>query len=135
MSKTIRSKVRKIIANRRRFRRLKVAREAKLIVGLLSGEGARREHMIGQTCDISDEGMAILLPVISPKQRALLTVGTRARVVVALPLKTLQMDVTVVRSEFLDARDAGAGQAIAIEINRILGDNKAAYKEYLDSLQ
>ena len=134
MTKSIRDRIRKLVEERRRFKRLKAARETKLVASVTSGVGVRREHMIGQTRDVSEEGLSILFPVISPKQREVLIPGSRARIALALPAETVMVEVDIVRSAPLVSHDVERGHTIAVAIKRILGEDKGGFKKYVSSL-
>ncbi len=134
MSKKIKTRLRRIVAERRQARRHKAARSVRLLVGVASETEVGGEPVTGRTRDLSETGISISLPALNPDRPDFADVGSTVRVLLALPTATVGMYADVVRGEQLDEKDAGKGRLIAVRITRISAGDEARYKEYLRTL-
>jgi hypothetical protein len=130
----VRNRLRKLLTNRRQARRHKAQREVSLLVGMTIGEGAEIELVTGRTRDLSQTGLSMSLPLNS-RQRELVRVGSAVRILLMLPVRTVNIRAEVIHSEPLDEHDPDKGGLIGVQITQMASDDETSYKEYLDSLK
>lgn len=127
----IRSRIRKLLANRRQARRHKAEHKVSLIAAVALGEGANSELITGRTRDLSNTGLSLSLPITDEHQRTLIAIGETIRILLALPGKTVQLHGTVVHSQ----AHSESNQIIGVKVTEMYADDKTAYAEYLYSLR
>jgi hypothetical protein len=68
-------------------------------------------------------------------QRELLTEGAKVRVLLVLPMKTVNIKAEVVHSHSLDELDPDKGQLIGVHILQMSSEDEEYYSEYLALLK
>lgn len=127
---SVRTRMRRFLANRRKARRLKAENEISLVAGVTLGEAESAEFITGRTRDISKTGLSLSLPV-TDLQRSLAAVGKSVTILLVLPTKTIHMQGDVVRSESIGE----SNQIIGVQVTKINDSDKPSYEAYLSSLK
>ena len=130
--RTIASRLRELVGNRRRAPRHKV--RLPVFVSLLdTATGDAPAGVAGQTCDASESGLAVILPAIRVGDRYLAGDGVTLRLTLKLPDASARLYGTPVRYERLEDGEPDAGFLVGIHLN---GDgDRALLSEYLKSLK
>lgn len=141
--RSVTSRLRKYVGDRRRTFRRDARFEARLpfTISLISAAGeppgdfTDSPSLSGQTRDISERGLMLLLP--SPRIRsAYLTVSDMyLGVSLELPGGSIRMVTTPVRFEQLSAKEAGFGYLLGVRIIRMREGELDLYLEYLNTLE
>ena len=135
MTKSVRSRLKTIVANRRRARRYQTRRAIALIAGITFETGAGTELVTGRTRDVGKDGLSLSLPIDDQRWRAVSAVTGSVRVVLALPDRTVNLSAAIIHSRLLDITDPDRGRLVGLRITQISPEDQQVYKEYLDSLQ
>ena len=128
---TVRDKLSRFLTDRRQAKRLKAQREVSLVVGIAIEGG--NEVATGRTRDLSETGLSMSLP-LDHRQREQVVTGAIARILLALPEKTVSMRAEVIHIEPLDEHDPDKGSLLRVQLTHFDVDHKAIYIEYLSSL-
>ena len=134
--RTIASRLRELVGNRRRAPRHKV-RLAVFVSLLDSSPGAPPAGGVaGHTRDASDTGLAVILPVIRLGGRYLVGDGVTLRLTVKLGEQSARLYGTPVRYERLDeeAQDGQTQPGFLLGIRLHEDGDRAMLSEYLKSL-
>jgi len=130
--RTIASRLRELVGNRRRAPRHKV--RLPVFVSLLdTATGDAPAGVAGQTCDASESGLAVLLPAIRVGGRYLAGDGVTLRLTLKLPGASARLYGTPVRYERLEDGHPDAGFLVGIHLND--DGDRALLSEYLKSLK
>ena len=130
--RTIASRLRELVGNRRRAPRLRV--RLPVFVSLLdTATGDAPAGVAGHTRDVSESGLAIILPAIRVGGRYLAGDGVTLRLTLKLPDASARLYGTAVRYERLEDGQPDAGFLVGIR----LGDDgdRALLSEYMKSLK
>jgi c-di-GMP-binding flagellar brake protein YcgR len=126
------NRLRKIVANRRRARRYRVQRRVRLVFSLtVVGDDARTRVMPveGYTRDVSDGGLALIVPSLRVGEAFLTDSSCRLRIVLLdLPTGEIEIEAMPVRYEELAAGD---GHLIGVKITRISDGDRSRLVQYL----
>ena len=134
MTKTVRSRLKAIVAERRKARRHQTRRAVALVAGVTFETAEGTELVTGRTRDVGKAGMSLSLPV-NGRQQELLTVNGNASVVLALPKRKIILSATVMHSQLLAVNDPGRGMLVGLQIAQISPEDRRAYEEYVNSLK
>lgn len=136
--RSIAARLHRFIGNRRRAPRYKL--RLPLSISLLdvrsSANGARTRSpaLEGYTRDLSETGLAIILPAIRIGENYLMGEGRTLRVVLELPTAPVEMKVVPVRYERLDESETEKGYFIGLSINEMSDHDRESFVEYLRSM-
>ncbi len=131
--RTIASRLRELMSNRRRAPRYRV-RLSVFVSVLDSAQGAAPAGVAGHTRDVSDGGLAVVLPAIRVGDRYLAGDGTMLRLTLKLPDASARLYGTTVRYERLEGDgQTDAGFLVGIHLNE--DGDRALLAEYLKSLK
>src|SRR4051812_41414399 len=105
MTKSVRSRLKAIVTNRRQARRYKTRRAVALIAGLTFGRRGGTGLGRWRPRDGGRTGLSLSLPIDDKRWRELLAVKRSARVVLALPSGKINLSATIIHSRLLDVTD------------------------------
>ena len=132
---TIVKRLRRFVADRRHATRCQVQRKARLIFTITVLEGGARERTMpveGYTRDISESGLAIIVPSLRVGNAYLTKSDCKLRIVLLnLPVGEVEIEATPVRYEDLGEGD---GHLIGVQITRISDSDRARLVQYLNTL-
>jgi hypothetical protein len=130
--RTIASRLRELVGNRRRAPRLGV--RLPVFVSLLdTATGDAPAGVAGHTRDASESGLAVILPAIRVGGRYLAGDGVTLRLTLKLPDASARLYGTPVRYERLEDGQPDAGFLVGIHLND--DGDRALLSEYLKSLK
>jgi hypothetical protein len=137
------SRLRKYVGDRRRAlrREARFAAHLPFTVSLLSTEDEPTENfhnmpsLEGQTHDISERGLTLLLPSSRIRSVYLTVSDIYLGISLELPTSPVGMITTSVRFEQLSAKDAGFGYLLGVRIIKMQEGAQERYMEYLSSLE
>jgi hypothetical protein len=131
--RTIASRLREMVGNRRRAPRLRV--RLPVFVSLLDATpGAPpAAGVAGHTRDLSESGLGVVLPVIRVGDRYLVGDGVTLRLTLKLPTVSARLYGTPVRYERLEEGHADAGFIIGIRLTE--DSDRTLLSDYLKSLK
>ncbi|HEX8500272.1 MAG TPA: PilZ domain-containing protein [Pyrinomonadaceae bacterium] len=133
--RTIASRLREMVGNRRRAQRRAV--RLPVFVSVLDGaQGAAPAGVAGHTCDASDGGLGVVLPSIRVGDRYLAGDAVTLRLTLKLPDASARLYGTPVRYERLEGGGDGqpaAGFLVGIRLND--DGDRALLAEYLKNLK
>jgi PilZ domain-containing protein len=133
-TRTIVSRIRAFIGNRRRARR----HPARLTCSLtpadrhvtLNGYG-RTKWMDGHTSDMSSTGLGVIVPAIRIGEHYLVGDERKLRLRLDLPIGPIEMQVKPVRYESLEETDSENGYVIGVQIIAMVDTDRTAYDKFL----
>lgn len=97
--------------------------------------GARRvKALAGHTLDLSDSGLALIVPAITLGEHHLVGENRSLDVKLELPGGPVEMQVTPVRYESLDEHATETGYLIGAKIATMPEADRARFSEYLATL-
>jgi hypothetical protein len=135
MTKSVRSRLKTIIANRRQARRYQTRRGVALIAAITFETGAGAELITGRTRDVTETGLSLSLPIHDKQQQELMKVNASIRVVLALPGRKINLSATIIHKHLLEVTDPNRGMLVGLQIAQIAAEDQQAYKEYVASLK
>ena len=136
-ARTIVSRLRKFVGDRRRTRRQRVRLALSISIAspAKSLTGSRRTvSMDGHTYDLSANGVAFIVPAITLGEHHLVGENRSLKVQLELPSGPVEMQVLPVRYERLDEHKSETGYLIAVKIVGMLEVDRAKYGEYVSTL-
>jgi c-di-GMP-binding flagellar brake protein YcgR len=126
--------LRKFIGERRQFPRREAQRKARLVFTVaVAGGGAftRTVPVEGYTRDISESGLALVVPSLRSGS-VYLTAGSKLRIVILnLPTGEVEIEAAPVRYEELPE---GEGHLIGVRITQISDRDRARLAQYIKTL-
>ena len=142
MFETLRSRItrlREIVADRRQGTRLKAQRQARLLfnISIIGDESVEsRTQLIplaGFTRDISETGLALIVPSLRSGDRYLVDEGCKLRVVlVDLPTGEVEIYATPVR--YIQLPEPETGYLIGVQITEMNENDRTRLLQYLKTL-
>jgi hypothetical protein len=136
-ARTIVSRLRKFVGDRRRSRRQRVrlAISISIVSPAKSIKGSRRiVSMDGHTLDLSANGMALIVPAITLGEHHLVGENRTLKIQLELPLGPVVMQVLPVRYERLEELASESGYLLAVKIVGMSDDDRARFAEYVAGL-
>jgi hypothetical protein len=136
-ARTVVSRLRKFIGDRRRSKRQRVrlALSISIVSPAKSLTGTRRTiSMDGHTLDLSANGMALIVPAITLDEHHLVGENRGLKVQLELPAGSVEMQVNPVRYERLEEHSSETGYVIAVKIVKMSEEDRAKYSEYVSIL-
>ena len=129
------NRLRRLIGDRREAPRCQAQRKARLVFSVTVLEGGARERTMpveGYTRDISESGLALIVPSLRLGSTYLTNSDCRLRIVLLnLPVGEVEIEATPVRYE--DLGEEG-GHLIGVRITKIKDSDRARLVEYLKTL-
>jgi hypothetical protein len=136
-TRTLVSRLRQYVGDRRHSRRRSASLRFSLSLASPANalNGSRRVNsMTGQTRDVSERGLALIVPVITLGDHHLVGENRSLNVSLELPEGTVLMQVTPVRYERLDEQASETGYLLGVKITTIQAEDRARFEEYVASL-
>ncbi|MDQ2921847.1 MAG: PilZ domain-containing protein [Acidobacteriota bacterium] len=136
-ARTIVSRLRKFVGDRRRSKRQRVRLAFSISIAspAKSLKGSRRTiSMDGHTFDLSRNGMALIVPAITLDEHHLVGENRSLKVQLELPVGPVEMQVVPVRYERLEDNRSEMGYLIAVKIIGMSEEDRAKYAEYVSTL-
>lgn len=137
-ARTIVSRLRRFIGNRRHVRRREVHLPFSMSVAdrRIRPNGARGVPSIdGHTLDISATGLALNVPTIRIEEHYLVGDSRRLQLKLELPDGPVKMLVAPVRYESLDEHQTETGYAIGVRITEMAEQDRINFNEYIKHLK
>ena len=125
------SRLRRFIGNRRRCRRVRARLTFTLSLSdpRVNSNGARRlPSLNGHTLDISNTGLALIVPAIRIGEHYLAGADRRLHVKLELPSGPVEMKVATVRYESLED---GSGYLIGARILELSDTDRVSFEKYV----
>src|SRR3982751_3720279 len=116
MTKSVRSRLKTIVANRRQARRYRTRQAIALVAGITLETEAGTELITGRTRDVTETGLSLSLPIADRQQQKQMAVNVSIRVVLALPSGTVNLAAKIIHSHLLSASDPGRGMLVGLHI-------------------
>jgi PilZ domain-containing protein len=128
--------LRRSIANRRRAARRKAQRKARLMISVsLTTGGETTMPLEGYTRDISEDGLAIIVPSLRVGDTYLNSEDCTVRVVLLeVPAGSVEIYATPVRYQYLEVSGPEEGHLLGLRITKMSDEDRARYDRYLRSL-
>lgn len=133
LRKTIKDRLRKVLKDRRRARRYRAQHAVSFIIGIALGGGDETKIITGRTHDLSETGLSLRLPWLDEQLQELAIPGASARLVLALPARTVQMQAQVMHSRPLYSGDVERGHLLGCRITGMSAEDESLYRQYLNS--
>ncbi|HVF55373.1 MAG TPA: PilZ domain-containing protein [Pyrinomonadaceae bacterium] len=134
LMRAIANRLREVVGNRRYAPRYRVRLAA--AVSLLDARArAHPASLEGHTHDISDAGVALILPAIRVGDRYLTGEGQMLRVMLKLPEAAIQLHGVGVRYERLEKDGENKGYLIGVHIEAMSDTDRAFFDEFLKTLK
>lgn len=137
LARTIVSRLRAFIGNRRRARRHSVRLPVSVTPSdrrISSNGSGRVRWMEGHTSDVSATGMSVVVPAIRIGEHYLVGHDRRLHLRLDLPMGPLQMEVKPVRYESLEEDEVECGYVIGVTIIAVDENSEAAYADFVQRL-
>lgn len=136
-ARTIVSRLRQYMGDRRHSRRRNIS--LPFCLSLISAakplNGGRKLSSIeGHTLDLSERGLALVVPAIRLGEHHLVGENRTLNVKLELPDGPIQMQVAPVRYESLEEHETETGYLIGARIVTMAEEDRARFSEYLASL-
>jgi c-di-GMP-binding flagellar brake protein YcgR len=126
-------RLRRLLGDRRQFKRLEAQRNARLVFSVTLGEytASRTMPLEGYTLNISEAGMALIVPTIRLGSLYLTAAASLRIVILDLPTGEVEIEATPVRYKNLGE---GKGYLIGVRIAQISDEHRARLVQYLNTL-
>ena len=132
--RSIASRLRQFVADRRRAPRYKV--RLPVLVSLLdAASSAQPANASGHTRDVSEDGLAVILPNIRIGDRYLVGDAVKLRITLKLPDSQVRIYGTPVRYERLEEGQPDTGFLIGIRLDEAPERDLALLYDYLKTLK
>jgi PilZ domain-containing protein len=138
LARSLVSRMRQMVGVRRNSKR----RKARLTFSLSLASPAknlngtrRRISMDGHTSDLSEDGLALIVPSITLDEHHLVGENRSLNVSLELPVGSIEMQVSPVRYESLEEHKTETGYLIGTKIVRMSDEDRAKFAEFVASLQ
>ena len=135
--KSIARTLRRSIANRRRAARRRAQRKARLMISVsLSAGGETTMPLEGYTRDISEDGLAIIVPSLRVGDKYLDSDDCTVRVVLLeVPTGSVEIQAEPVRYQQFDVSDSEKGHLLGLRITHMSDSDRSRYEMYLRTLE
>lgn len=138
LARSIASRLRRYAGDRRHAKRVKARLDFTLsLVGpALSSNGRKRVISIkGHTLDLSDTGLALIVPSIIVNEHHLVGENRNMYLTLELPDGPIEMNVTPIRYERLDDHPTEIGYLIGVKLVNGEERDRLKFSQYLSELQ
>jgi hypothetical protein len=139
--RSIISQLRQHVGNRRAAPRYATHLEAALILSVSFGESRNRAsagdaplRLAGYTRDISESGMALIVPAIHISGQYLTTQNRTLEITLKLPDGPIHLQATPVRYNPLDNDAKDTGYIVGVRITNMSEADRARYNAHLEKL-
>ncbi|MDT5120630.1 MAG: PilZ domain [Acidobacteriota bacterium] len=136
----IANRLREFVGNRRRAPRYRIRLEAEMTLGAsLPGaktsaeRSGQRLKLAGYTRDISETGMAIIVPTIHIGGQYFTDSNRKLQIVLTLPTGLVELHGRPVRYAPLEEGAADAGYLIGVRIESMSDDDRARFKAHIET--
>jgi hypothetical protein len=136
-TRTIVSRLRQYMGDRRHSKRLKVRLRFRLSLASPAKNlnGTRRIiRLEGHTLDLSENGLALIVPAITLDEHHLVAENRGLNVELELPEGPVEMQVAPVRYESLQDHKTETGYLIAVKIIGMSEEGRIKYAGYISTL-
>jgi hypothetical protein len=136
-TRAIVSRLRQYVGDRRHStrRKARLAFSLSLISPTKNLNGTQRiSSMAGYTLDLSENGLALVVPAITLGDHHLVGENRSLSLKLDLPDEPVVMQVTPVRYERLEEHASGTGYLIGVKITLMDEESRARYAEYVANL-
>jgi hypothetical protein len=100
-----------------------------------TGADARTRLLIGSTRNVSETGLAIVVPTLRVGSDLITEENCTLRIVLDIyPEGVVEMDAVVVHHRQFDEKDTEAGYLVGVSISEMSEDDRRRYLEYLSTL-
>jgi hypothetical protein len=138
LARSLVSRMRQMVGVRRNSKRRKarLAFSLSLASPAKNLNGTRRQvSMAGHTSDLSEDGLALIVPAITLDEHHLVGENRSLNVKLELPVGPIELQVAPVRYESLEEHKTETGYLIGTKIVRMSDEDRAKFAEYVASLQ
>ena len=139
--RVIANRLREFLGNRRRAPRYRIRLEAEMTLSTslpgakTSAERSGRQlKLAGYTRDISETGMAIIVPTIRIGGQYFTDSNRKLQIVLTLPTGLVELHGRPVRYAPLEEGAADTGYLIGLAIESMSDDDRARFKDYVETL-
>ncbi len=137
LARSIVSRVRQFVGDRRRARRVRVRLPFKIsIAGAVKNQnGSKKINILrGHTLDLSLTGVALIVPTIIVGEHHLVNENRNLNVTLDLPDGPVEMHVAAIRYESLDEHKTETGYLIGARIIAVAEEGQTRFQAYLSNL-
>lgn len=137
LARSLVSRMRQMVGVRRNAKRRKarLAFSLSLVSPVKNLNGTRRRvSMDGHTSDLSEDGLALIVPAITLDEHHLVGENRSLNVKLELPVGPVEMQVAPVRYESLEEHKSETGYLIGTKIVRMSDEDRAKFAEYVATL-
>lgn len=138
--RSIIARLRTVAGNRRRARRYRVRLSVEIsLLGVKSSaesaQSRRPLKVLGHTRDLSETGLALIVPTIRAGEHYLTGEGRRLLVALDHPHGPILLEVSPVRYEQLDESETETGYLIGARITEMSDADRTRFKAYLEGMR
>ena len=137
LKNSIAKTLRQSIANRRRAARRRAQRKARLMISVsLTAGGETTMPLEGYTRDISEDGLAVIVPSLRVGDKYLDSDDCTVRVVlIEVPSGSVEIQAVPVRYQPLEQTSAETGHLLGLRITAMSEADRLRYDRYLSTLE
>lgn len=130
------ARLRQFVGNRRRARRYKARHKVRMLfsISTAADQGYRSLPLDGYTRDISEIGMALVVPAVDISEGYLTSEDRLLRTALELPTGRVEMYTVPVRYEQLAKDEVETGHVIGVRTTKMSDRDRARLMEYLRTL-
>ena len=135
--RSIVSRLRRYVGERRHAKRKRVRLPCTLFIASSAKriDGAKRINSVeGHTLDLSPNGMAIVVPAIRLGEQHLVGENRSLNLSLKLPTGQVEMKVTPIRYESIEADQSESGYLIGVAITEMREEDRATFTAYVSTL-
>lgn len=133
------TRLREIVADRRHVARFKAQRPARLLFNVsvvgddAGGRSTQTIPLVGFTRDISENGLALIVPSLRAGDRYLVDEGCTLRVVL-LDLPTGEVEIYASPVRYMELDEPGSGHLIGVKITEMSEHDRERLLRFLKTL-
>jgi hypothetical protein len=135
--RSIASRLREFVGNRRRAPRYRIHLEAGLAlsIGVPGAKGAGKQlRLAGYTRDISESGLSLIVPAIRIGGQYITDSNRTLQIMLKLPTGVVEIHGTPVRYSPLEEDTTDTGYLIGLRIERMSDNDRANLNAYLGTM-
>lgn len=138
--RSIANRLRVFVGNRRRARRYRAQLHATIALfepktGIETPVTSRLPTLVGETCDLSETGLALHVPAIRIGERYLTGANIQLLITLELPSGTIRLRAAAARYEQLEKEGEKASYLIGARIVELSDDDRRLFVEHLQTLK
>ena len=137
LARSLVSQLRRFVGDRRHAKRMKVSLPFTLtLVGLaISVNGSKRSNSLkGHTLDVSETGLALVVPTILLGEHHLVGENRRLKIQLELSSGVVEMQVVPIRYESLEEHKTETGYLIGARISEISEEDRTRFTQFVNGL-